>query len=175
MNEYTIVIGDDESHVTLARHADGWEATRGDVVTRIEVLHLDGGDAILRVNGERCVVPFVIVDDEVHFDFRGEVLTAEVTTGSRRKKGRHKDHSMAAPMPALVTKIVVEPGQQVSKGDALLILEAMKMEHQISAPYDGVVTEIRCKQGQMVQPPEDLVVLEASGGDPSPENKVPEP
>jgi len=161
MNEYTIVIGDDESHVTLVRHGDGWEAKRGDAVTRIEIVHLDGGDAILRVNGERCVVPFVVVDDGIHFDFRGEVITAEISSGSRRKKGRQKEHSMAAPMPALVTKILVEDGQKVAKGDALLILEAMKMEHQISAPYDGVVVEIRCKAGEMVQPPEDLVVLES--------------
>ena len=157
------MIGDEESHVSLVRHGDGWEATRGDAVTRIEILHLDRGDAILRVDGERCVVPFVIVDDEIHFDFRGEVITAEVTQGSRRKKGRQKEHSMAAPMPALVTKILVSAGQQVSRGDALLILEAMKMEHQISAPYDGVVAEIRCKVGEMVQPPDDLVVLEKNG------------
>lgn len=163
MNEYTIVIGDEESHVALVRHGDGWEATRGDSVTRIEILHLDGGEAILRVNGERCVVPFVIVDDEIHFDFRGEVITAEVSAGSRRRRGRQKDHSMAAPMPALVTKILVGSGQKVAKGDALLILEAMKMEHQITAPHDGVVAEIRCKVGEMVQPPEDLVVLEQNG------------
>jgi len=162
MNEYTIVIGDEESHVVLSRDGEGWEAKRGEAVTRIEILHLDGGDAILRVNGERCVVPFVVVGDEIHFDFRGEVITAEVSAGSRRKKGRHKDHSMAAPMPALVTKILVETGQTVAKGEALLILEAMKMEHQISAPHDGVVVEIRCKAGEMVQPPEDLVVLEAT-------------
>ena len=68
---------------------------------------------------------------------------------------------MAAPMPALVTRILVEPGQEVSRGDALIVLEAMKMEHQISAPFDGVVEEIRCKAGEMVQPPEDLVVIEA--------------
>lgn len=161
MTDYTIVIDDEESHLTLARHGDGWEATRGDSVTRIEIVHLDGDEAILRVNGDRHVVPFVMIDDEIHFDFAGEIVTAEVSAGSRRKRGRQKEHSMAAPMPALVTRILVEPGQEVSRGDALLVLEAMKMEHQISAPFDGVVEEIRCKAGEMVQPPEDLVVIEA--------------
>jgi biotin carboxyl carrier protein len=164
MIDYTIVIHDEETHLTLLRHGDGWEATRGDTVTRIEIVHLDGGDAILRVNGERHVVPFVVVDDEIHFDFGGEIVTAEVSAGSRRRRGRQKEHSMAAPMPALVTKILVQAGQEVAKGDALLILEAMKMEHQISAPHDGVVVEIRCKEGEMVQPPEDLVVLEEKSG-----------
>jgi len=160
MIEYTIVIGDEESHLSLVRHGDGFEATRGDIVTQIEIMHLAEGEAIIRVDGARHVVPFVIVDDEIHFDFRGEVITAEVSAGGRSRKGRHKEHSMAAPMPALVMKILVEPGQMVAKGDALLILEAMKMEHQVSAPHDGVVVEIRCKPGEMVQPPEDLVVLE---------------
>lgn len=162
MNDYTVVINEEESHFSLSRHGDGWEAVAGDVVRRIEVLHLDDGEAILRVDGDRQVVPYVIVGDEIHLDFRGEVLTAEVSVGSRRKKGRSKEHSMAAPMPALVMKIVAEPGQEVAKGDSLLILEAMKMEHQIRAPYDGVVEEIRCKEGEMVQPPDDLVVLTPS-------------
>ncbi len=160
MMEYTIVIDDEEAHLSLVRHGDGFEATRGDVVTRIEIVHLADGEAILRVDGVRHVVPFVMVDDEVHFDFRGEVISAEVSAGSRSRKGRQREHSMAAPMPALVMKILVEAGQEVAKGDALLILEAMKMEHQVSAPHDGVVVEIRCKTGEMVQPPEDLVVLE---------------
>jgi 3-methylcrotonyl-CoA carboxylase alpha subunit len=161
MNDYTVVIGDEESHVQLVRHGDTWESTRNGVVTRIEILGLeDDGVAIVRVDGERHVVPFVIDGDEIHLDFRGEVITAEVAAGSRRRTGRQKDHSLAAPMPALVTKILVEAGQEVAKGHALLILEAMKMEHQISAPYDGVVLEIRCRAGEMVQPPDDLVVLE---------------
>ena len=159
MNDYTVVINDEESHFSLARHGDGWEAAAGDVVRRIAILHLDDGEAILRIDGDRQVVPFVIVGEEIHLDFRGEVLTAEVSVGSRRKKGRSKEHSMAAPMPALVMTILAKAGQEVAKGDSLLILEAMKMEHQIRAPYDGVVEEIRCKAGDMVQPPDDLVVL----------------
>lgn len=164
MIDYSVVIGEEESHLRLVRHADAWESTRDGVVTRIEIVSLDdGGEAILRVNGERHVVPFVIAADEIHFDFRGEVIRAEVTAGSRRRKGRQKEHSMAAPMPALVTRILVEAGQEVTKGHALLILEAMKMEHQVCAPCDGVVLEIRCRAGEMVQPPDDLVVLERVG------------
>jgi acetyl/propionyl-CoA carboxylase alpha subunit len=169
MIDYSVVIGDEESHVKLVRHADAWESTRDGEVTRIEIVSLDdGGEAILRVNGARHVVPYVIADDEIHLDFGGEVIRAEVTAGSRRKKGRQKEHSMAAPMPALVTKILVEAGREVTKGQALLILEAMKMEHQICAPYDGIVLEIRCRTGEMVQPPDDLVALERTGAPEAP-------
>jgi 3-methylcrotonyl-CoA carboxylase alpha subunit len=164
MIDYTIVIHDEETHLTLLRHGDGWEATRGDTVTRIEIVHLDGGDAILRVNGERHVVPFVVVDDEIHFDFGGEIVTAEVSAGSRRRRGRQKEHSMAAPMPALVTKILVQAGQEVAKGDALLILEAMKMEHTIAAPAAGTVKAFRFAVGDQVGDGAELVEFEPDQG-----------
>ncbi|MGK2857816.1 MAG: acetyl-CoA carboxylase biotin carboxyl carrier protein subunit [Thermoanaerobaculia bacterium] len=159
MNEYTIVIGDREQHVALTRHGAAFETTSAGSVRRIEISSLRANEAILTLDGVRHVVPFVRVGDELHFDFGGEIVIAEVTAGARRAKSRQREHTMAAPMPALVTKILVEPGQRVARGAPLVILEAMKMEHQISAPYDGTVEEIRCKAGEMVQPPDDLIVL----------------
>ena len=49
---------------------------------------------------------------------------------------------VAAPMPGQVKAVVVEPGASVVKGDALMVLEAMKMEHTLVAPRDGVVAEV---------------------------------
>ncbi len=56
-----------------------------------------------------------------------------------------------APMPGLVLQILAESGSEVKKGDALLILEAMKMENIIKSPADGVVRSIAIKQGQAVE------------------------
>jgi biotin carboxyl carrier protein len=159
MNEYTVVIGDRERHVVLARHGSDFEASSEGSTRRIEIVSMRANEAIVLVDGARSVVPFVRVGEELHFDFGGEIVVAEVTAGARRTKSRPKEHSMAAPMPALVTKILVEAGQSVTRGTPLLILEAMKMEHQIMAPYDGTVEEIRCKAGEMVQPPDDLIAL----------------
>ncbi|MHB2265866.1 acetyl/propionyl/methylcrotonyl-CoA carboxylase subunit alpha [Aliihoeflea sp. PC F10.4] len=50
--------------------------------------------------------------------------------------------ALRAPMPGLVKMVRVESGASVTKGQALLVLEAMKMEHTISAPHDGVVADI---------------------------------
>jgi biotin carboxyl carrier protein len=66
---------------------------------------------------------------------------------------------MSAPMPGVVLKILMQVGDEVTKGTPLLILEAMKMEHQITAPRDGNVATINCKEGEMVQPGLDLVTL----------------
>jgi 3-methylcrotonyl-CoA carboxylase alpha subunit len=68
--------------------------------------------------------------------------------------------SLAAPMPGKIVKVLAQPGAKVAKGDALLILEAMKMEHTITAPADGVVKEIHYGAGEQVLEGAQLVTLE---------------
>jgi 3-methylcrotonyl-CoA carboxylase alpha subunit len=79
---------------------------------------------------------------------------------SNRTRRRTSAAPMAAPMPATVIRILVEPGQQVHAGDTVLVLEAMKMEMPIRAARDGRVTAIRCAAGDLVQPGVDLVELD---------------
>jgi biotin carboxyl carrier protein len=61
---------------------------------------------------------------------------------------------------ALVWKIEVAAGQQVSAGDTLIVLEAMKMEIPVTAPRGGVVAAILVKEKQMVAEGEALAVLD---------------
>ena len=68
--------------------------------------------------------------------------------------------SLAAPMPGRVIKLFVQPGAKVKKGDALLILEAMKMEHTITAPADGTVKEIHYAAGEQVLEGAELIRVE---------------
>ncbi|MCB1419443.1 MAG: 3-methylcrotonyl-CoA carboxylase, partial [Notoacmeibacter sp.] len=70
---------------------------------------------------------------------------------------------LTAPMPGLVKLVNVEAGATVTKGQPLLILEAMKMEHTIAAPHDGVVAEI-ATQGAQVTDGTVLVRFEESEG-----------
>jgi acetyl-CoA carboxylase biotin carboxyl carrier protein len=73
---------------------------------------------------------------------------------------------MAIEIPAHITgtvwKIEVGVGDDVSDGDAVVILESMKMEMPVEAEDDGKVAEIRCEEGQSVQEGEVLVVLDDS-------------
>ena len=72
------------------------------------------------------------------------------------------EHESAfAPMPGQVLKILVEVGQHVSTGDALVILEAMKMEQTLRASADGVVEAVHVKQGDVVAPGDRLVEIAA--------------
>lgn len=68
-------------------------------------------------------------------------------------------HAVDALVAANVWKICVEPGQEVTEGETLLILEAMKMEIAIVAPKNGTVHSIRCNESQMVMPGQTVAVI----------------
>ena len=70
--------------------------------------------------------------------------------------------SLSASIPAVVSEILVEVGDQVSSGDRLVLLESMKMILPIEAPCDGLITAINCKQGEAVQSGVQLVEIEES-------------
>ncbi|PJB16169.1 MAG: acetyl-CoA carboxylase biotin carboxyl carrier protein subunit [Flavobacteriales bacterium CG_4_9_14_3_um_filter_32_8] len=63
----------------------------------------------------------------------------------------NKVAELKAPMPGLILGISVTIGDTVSKGDTLLILEAMKMENSIKSPTDGVIKNIAVKKGETVE------------------------
>jgi biotin carboxyl carrier protein len=72
-------------------------------------------------------------------------------------------------VPGTIVAVHVSPGDQVSTGDALVVLEAMKMEHRITADTDASVVEVVVAVGDAVDAHEVLVVLEplASATDPT--------
>ncbi|MCB6176943.1 ATP-grasp domain-containing protein [Rhodobacter sp. Har01] len=65
-----------------------------------------------------------------------------------------------APMPGLVRSVEVSPGQAVKAGDALCVLEAMKMEHCLRAARHGVVAEVLCTPGAQIEAGAPLIRLE---------------
>ncbi|MBV9022978.1 MAG: acetyl/propionyl-CoA carboxylase subunit alpha, partial [Streptomycetaceae bacterium] len=67
--------------------------------------------------------------------------------------------TLTAPMPGTVTVIKVAPGDTVTAGQSLLVVEAMKMEHVIAAPHDGTVTEIEITPGSTVAMEQVLAVV----------------
>jgi propionyl-CoA carboxylase alpha chain len=71
--------------------------------------------------------------------------------------------SLTAPMPGAVVRVLVEPGNAVTAGQTLVVLEAMKMEHSVAAPADGTVAEVRVQPGQQVEAGAVLVVVEEAG------------
>lgn len=66
---------------------------------------------------------------------------------------------LKAPMPGLVVAIPVEEGQEVTKGQVLIILESMKMQNELKSPRDGTVSSIKVKAGESVEQKQILLNL----------------
>lgn len=76
----------------------------------------------------------------------------DITAGDRQ--------SVYAPMPGSIVKVLVEPGQKVSEGEPLIIVEAMKMETSLYSSIDGFVTAVNARQGEQVNTDLVLVLIE---------------
>lgn len=155
MSDKIVTIGREQIELFLER--DGQQLLSGD--HRVEVIAVHPEEVEVAVDGERHLIPYVIDGSTVSFAWKGELWRADVTDKGARARARHRDHSTAAPMPGVITKILVAAGDVVTKGAPLLVLEAMKMEHQINAPHDGTVSAINCREGELVQPGLDLVTV----------------
>jgi len=69
-------------------------------------------------------------------------------------------HKVTAPMPGSIFKMLVSPGDEVKKGEKLLVFEAMKMENDLTSPADGTVREINVAEGDAINVGDTLIVIE---------------
>ncbi len=112
---------------------------------------------------------YILVNDkleEVHLEPLQEVLTGvpeapEPAGGAAPKRPKpSKPGDVASPMPGRVVKVLVAQGDAVKAGDALLVIEAMKMESRVPAPVDGRVATLFVKDGDEIKTDETLIQLE---------------
>lgn len=155
MSEKVVTISGEQTELAVERN--GAKVRAGE--HEIEILAVHAEDAELRIDGRTRVVPFVVQGTQISFSLDGEIWVADVSDKGARTKAKHRDHSMSAPMPGVVLKILTTAGAEVTRGTPLLILEAMKMEHQIVASKDGKVAKINCTEGELVQPGVELIEL----------------
>jgi biotin carboxyl carrier protein len=76
------------------------------------------------------------------------------------KTARRGPQAVASPMPGKVVRLLVRVGDEITAGQGVAVVEAMKMENELKAPRDGKVVEVRAKEGQTVESSETLVMLE---------------
>lgn len=106
----------------------------------------DGGRHRLAYAVAAGTATWVFLDGQVY------VVSPAADGRTSRTETHTDDTALAAPMPATVVAVHVQPGQAVRRGDVLVVLEAMKMELPITAPRDGRVARVACRAGELVQP-----------------------
>ncbi len=116
-------------------------------------------DGVWWVGGDKTPAEAAVLGDNVTV-FWGNNYHFEGIDALDVAHGSGGDASLIeAPMPGLVKSVFVEAGAIVKEGDALAILEAMKMEHTLSAARDGVVAEVLCEAGGQVEAGAALIRL----------------
>ncbi len=124
--------------------------------------------------GKTIVVKYLTMSDphedgtrSVFFELNGQPRSVTVRDQSLEAKAAPSVKAdpaqpghVGAPIPGAVTSVAVEVGQEVKKGEKLLIMEAMKMQSTVYAPVDGKVAKLPAFVGQHVEPKDLLVVIE---------------
>lgn len=156
------------------------------------VIEIDQDD-VITVNGERQDIDFqelaasgtlsllinhrsleAIVeerDEAWEVLLHGELYTVQVQDERAyrlaKARGKLSDSSGAvvirSPMPGLILNVLVDEGQQVQKGETVVILESMKMENELRAGRDGVVSRVSVKEGDSVEKNQELVIIDDNG------------
>lgn len=95
-------------------------------------------------------------------------FTIETPISYKRKKYLEKNQEkskteiVGAPMPGKIVDILMEEGAKVKEGEALLILEAMKMQNEITSPVSGVIKKVYSKNGDIVNKEDALIEIDRS-------------
>ncbi len=135
----------------------------------VDFTPLGGGSFSLIMNGRSFEVDVVEEGDgALAIWVDGELHRVEIEEEGRRRRkapgaaghGKGGPQTIAFPMPGRVVKILVTPGQEVSAGQGVIVVEAMKMENELKASGSGVVKEIRVREGAGVAGGDVLVVIE---------------
>jgi biotin carboxyl carrier protein len=162
---YTYERGGQSYAIRLERGADGhYTATIGDTTYTFTAQPTpDGGWALALANGERLLVYGAAAGRErsVHVDGEHYTLAVPETRGGRRSGGGAGD--LTAQMPGQVVDVLVAEGETVTRGQTLVILEAMKMEIRAAAPADGRVKRLLVRKGDVVERGQRLAEFEAAG------------
>jgi len=139
------------------------------VPVRAEFVVAPRGGADLLVTYAGRVMRFAYATDGATIwlgrDGHAWALTGEQAAPVRGGRAAGGDGTVRSPMPGSVLAVHVTAGQQVSAGQAVAVVEAMKMEHTVTAPVAGTVAEVTARVGQQVGMDAQLAVIEAASED----------
>ncbi|MFQ6070140.1 MAG: biotin/lipoyl-containing protein [Candidatus Aminicenantales bacterium] len=147
--------GDKEYKVNLEeKEKNMLQVTVGGEKYAVGVEFLDDDELLLSIDGR--VYDTIVNRNSTGFsvflngkNFRIEKKTLSQILGGQPRKQKRRD--VKSSMPGRIIKILVKKGDKVKEGQAVLILEAMKMENEIKTPQSGVVTRLDFKPGDYVE------------------------
>jgi biotin carboxyl carrier protein len=148
--------------LTPGSSGTSYRATIGDKTADIELLRAKDGKLDLLIDGKLVTAYISSANARRWVTVNGQTFVLTKPAAGAKRRGTGQDHAseLIAPMPGQVRAVNVVEGDTVTKGQTLLVLEAMKMEIRIQAPRDGKVMKIFAEQGQTVAREQILIEID---------------
>ena len=144
-----------------ANSEEGYTARLDDKAVDVKIVRTQDGRLDLLIAGNNVTAYVSSEGARRWVSVHGRTwLLTKSSAASRTAAARERASKLAAPMPGQVRSVNVKEGEAVTKGQTLLILEAMKMEIRIQAPRDGRVKSLQVRQGQTVERGKVLIDIE---------------
>jgi 3-methylcrotonyl-CoA carboxylase alpha subunit len=150
---------EDEVHaITLMPTADGWRITTGDTEIAARHTKLEDGRLHALLDGMRLSASIHRAGEAISLRHTGQSwrfrLPDPITRAGDEEGG---DDRLLAPLPGQVTQLMASEGQEVARGDVLVVLEAMKTVFRLTAPRAGRIETISCRVGETVREGQILI------------------
>jgi biotin carboxyl carrier protein len=139
----------------------------GENVLEAEVRKVSANELLFRFGGRTARIFIASDNGRTYVSVAGrefsvtETLPGQATLLKRDEKIREKDLTIRAPMPGKVILLSVREGDEVTENQALLIVEAMKMENEIQSPVDGFIKKVHTAVGEFVDSEKPLIEIES--------------
>jgi 3-methylcrotonyl-CoA carboxylase alpha subunit len=162
-HDFRFVDGDTACPVTVHFVTDGWQLDLPGSALTARRASLSGRTLTAEIGGERRSATVVRAGLDITVLHDGQTWRIKLDDPSAKAAGQDAgDGRLAAPMPGTVVQVLVKPGDPVTSGQPLIVVEAMKMEHTIKAPADGTVAAVHYGVGDAVAEGADLLDFEAA-------------
>ncbi len=154
-----LMVGERTHDLRILEQESGYEIRLGEARFKVSA-SLVGDTLDIVINGHRRTIYSYLNNQQLTLMDQGEQFVCQLRHEVFGESEHHGDASLLAPMNGAVVAVLVQPGQAVSKGETLLVMEAMKMEHSIRAPRDGIISAVFFAEGELVSDGAELVSLE---------------
>ena len=161
---YEVTIDDTARSISVEQDGQGYRirVDEGEPVW-VDVRSLSSNVWSLLVSGHSYEVGLQRESENWNVDIYGAAHVVNAVDPRRkalRLAGGSDQGLLKTAMPGRVVRILVEEGQAVSKGEPIIVVEAMKMENEMKAPTDGVIKSIQVAEGQAVDAGSALILVE---------------
>ena len=158
--DYQFQVGDEVKIVRSERSGEAVWVTIADRVYEVTVMHARANEVTFAIDG-MIHTAFIAQDGSTQYvAIDGAVFELKQPDLRRARRQRHHgEDNLTASMPGQVTKVLINEGDQVERGQPLIVLEAMKMEIKITAPHEGRIARVLVEPGQLVERDQSLVEM----------------